>query len=47
MKVGYANLKRFVDTYKKDIDSAIAECLHNLSYIKGPAVKTLEEKLSK
>ena len=24
MKVGYANLKRFVDTYKKDIDSAVS-----------------------
>ena len=47
MKVGYANLKRFVDTYKKDIDSAIAECLHNSWYIKGPAVKTLEDKLAK
>ena len=47
MKVGYANLKRFVDTYKKDIDSAIAECLHNSWYIKGPAVKTFEDKLAK
>ena len=24
MKVGYANLKRLVDTYKKDIDKIIA-----------------------
>lgn len=47
MKVGYANLKRLVDTYKKDIDSAIAECLQNSWYIKGPAVNTFEKKLSK
>ena len=47
MKVGYANLKRLVDTYKKDIDSAITECLKNSWYIKGPAVNTFENKLSK
>ena len=47
MKVGYANLKRLVDTYKKDIDSAITECLKNSWYIQGPAVNTFENKLSK
>ena len=47
MKVGIANLKRIVDKHKKDIDSAIAECLDKSWYIKSPAVSKFEAKLTK
>lgn len=42
MKIPYANLKRFYEKEKEDIDLAIKECFDNSWFIKGPAVSALE-----
>ena len=46
MRVGYANLRRTVKTYRKEISDAITECLDNSYYIKGPKLAEFEEILS-